>query len=65
MWYGVSNIAARILTFLLTPYLTRVMTGPVGQLEFGKQSLIYVWLPLLNTLFTYGMETAFFRFSST
>ena len=65
MWYGVSNIAARILTFLLTPYLTRVMTGPVGQLEFGKQSLIYVWLPLMNTLFTYGMETAFFRFSST
>jgi O-antigen/teichoic acid export membrane protein len=65
MWYGVSNIAARLLTFLLTPYLTRVMIGPVGQLEFGKQSLIYVWLPLLNTLFTYGMETAFFRYSST
>lgn len=65
MWYGVSNIAARLLTFLLTPYLTRVMTGPEGQLEFGKQSLIYVWIPLLNNLYTYGMETAYFRFNTT
>jgi O-antigen/teichoic acid export membrane protein len=65
MWYGVSNIAGRLLTFLLTPYLTRVMTGPVGQLELGKQALVYMWIPLLNNLYTYGMETAYFRYNTT
>jgi O-antigen/teichoic acid export membrane protein len=65
VWYGFSNIAARLLTYLLTPYLTYTLTGPRGQLEFGKYSFIYVCIPLLNVLYTYGMETAFFRFSTT
>jgi O-antigen/teichoic acid export membrane protein len=58
-------VVARLITYLLTPFLTRVLTGARGALEYGTYTTIYSWLPLLNVLFTYGMETAFFRFSSS
>lgn len=62
-WYGISNIAARLLTYLLTPYLTYTLIGPAGQVEFGKQAFFYALFPVLNILYTYGMETSYFRFS--
>jgi O-antigen/teichoic acid export membrane protein len=31
--------------------------------DYGKMSLVYAAIPLLNVLFTYGFETAYFRFS--
>jgi len=61
MWYGVSSIIGRSITFLLTPYLTRTSVLQVS--DYGKMSLIYAAIPLLNVLFTYGFETAYFRFS--
>jgi O-antigen/teichoic acid export membrane protein len=60
MWYGVSSIAARFLNYLVTPYLTNVLSSQ----DYGKMSLVYSVLPFLNVLFTYGLETAFFRFSN-
>ncbi|MGC4100161.1 lipopolysaccharide biosynthesis protein [Ferruginibacter sp.] len=60
MWYGVSSIAARFLNYLVTPYLTNVLSPA----DYGKMSLVYSVLPFLNVLFTYGMETAYFRFSN-
>jgi O-antigen/teichoic acid export membrane protein len=59
MWYGVSSIAARFINYLLTPYLTAVLT----KADYGKVGLIYAAIPLLNVLFTYGFETAYFRFA--
>ena len=59
VWYGASSIAARFLNYLLTPYLTAVLTGP----GYGEMSLIYAAIPFLNVIFTYGIETAYFRFS--
>ena len=59
MWYGVSSIAARFINYLLTPYLTIVLT----KADYGKMGLVYAAIPLLNVLFTYGFETAYFRFS--
>lgn len=32
--------------------------------DYGKMGLIYSAIPLLNVLFTYGFETAYFRFST-
>lgn len=58
MWYGLSSIAARFINYLLTPYLTAVFTAAI----YGEISLLYAAIPLLNILFTYGMETAYFRF---
>lgn len=59
MWYGVSSIVARMLSYLLTPYLLLVLTGP----EYGQQSIIYAAIPFLNVIFTYGLETTFFRYA--
>lgn len=58
-----SSIAGRFLYYLLTPYLTNeaVMT----KTAYGEMSIIYAALPFLNILFTYGLETAYFRFSKT
>ena len=63
MWYGASSIAARFLNYLLTPYLTdpSVLKGSA----YGEMSLVYAAIPFLNVIFTYGLETAYFRFSKT
>jgi O-antigen/teichoic acid export membrane protein len=62
MWYGVSSIAARFINYLLTPFLT--YTASVSVPDFGNMGLIYSFIPIFNILFTYGFETAYFRFSS-
>lgn len=60
IWYGASSIAARFINYLLTPLLTyNLATG-----DFGKMGLIYSAIPILNVIFTYGFETAYFRFAS-
>jgi len=61
IWYGVSSIAARFIGYLLTPLLT--YSSHVKTADFGKQSLLYSTIPVLSILFTYGFETAYFRFS--
>lgn len=60
IWYGGSSILARLLNYLLTPYLTLKLTGA----GYGEMSMIYAAIPFLNVIFTYGIETAFFRFSN-
>ena len=62
LWYGVSSIAARLINYLLTPYLT--YTASIKTSDYGKMALVYSAIPLLNVLFTYGFETAYFRFAS-
>jgi O-antigen/teichoic acid export membrane protein len=58
MWYGVSSIAARFINYLLTPYLTMVLTKE----DYGRMGAVYSMIPLFNVIFTYGLETAYFRF---
>lgn len=65
VWYGASNIVARFITFLLTPYLTYILSDSKGLYVFGQQSLIYAIFPFMNVLYTYGMETSYFRFNTT
>ncbi|MBS1772480.1 MAG: polysaccharide biosynthesis protein [Bacteroidetes bacterium] len=60
MWYGLSSIFASFLNYLLTPYLTHYMSASV----YGEMSLIYSAIPFMNVVYTYGMETTFFRFSN-
>jgi O-antigen/teichoic acid export membrane protein len=61
MWYGLSSIAARLINYLLTPFLT--YTEGIKTEDYGKMALIYSAIPILNVIFTYGFETAYFRFS--
>lgn len=60
MWYGVSSIAARFINYLLTPYLTYKFT----ESQYGEMSIVYSFIPFMNVVFTYGMETTFFRFAN-
>lgn len=59
IWYGASSIAARFLNYLLTPYLT----AKLANVAYGEMSLVYAAIPFLNIIFTYGLETAYFRFA--
>ena len=57
--YGISSILSRLFNWvILTYYLTRIFD--IG--EYGVISDLYAWIALLLILFTYRMETAFFRF---
>jgi O-antigen/teichoic acid export membrane protein len=56
--YGLSNIIGRFLNYLLVPIYTRVLlTG-----EYGTVSEFYGYSSFLAVIFTYGMETSFFRY---
>lgn len=59
MWYGVSTMAGRLINYLLTPYLTYQFSTA----QYGEMSMVYAVIPFLNVLFSYGMETAYFRFT--
>lgn len=61
IWYGASSIAARFLNYLLTPYLTAVLAISV----YGEMSVLYAAIPFLNIVFTYGLETAYFRYAKS
>ncbi len=56
--YGLATVLPRMLSFLLTPLYTKVMSVGV----YGKVSVIFSWFAIFNVVLAYGMETAFFRF---
>ena len=58
--YGISTIVVRFLSYLLTPYYTRIF----GQETYGVVTDIYALIPLALTLLTMGMESSYFRFSA-
>ncbi len=58
--YGISTILVRFLSYLLTPYYTRVF----GQETYGIVTDVYALIPLALTLLTMGMESSYFRFSA-
>lgn len=64
LWYGLSSIAARFIGYLATPIITYLLPDSKGQQAYGEFTLLYAGISLANILFTYGMETAFFRYAS-
>ncbi len=58
--YGISTIVVRFLSYLLTPYYTRMFAPEV----YGIVTDIYALIPLALTLLTMGMESGYFRFTS-
>ena len=62
-WYGLSNIGARFLNYILTPIVTYLLHTKSQQADYGDYSVLMAAIPFVNVLFTYGMETAYFRFS--
>lgn len=60
--YGMSTILGRLLNYALVPFYTYIFGKPS---DFGLNTEFYAYISFLNILFTYGMETALFNFSST
>lgn len=58
--YGLSSIIGRAINYLLVPIYTAVFLRE----EYGIISYLYSFTAFFNILFTYGMETAFFRFAN-
>lgn len=58
MWYGVSTIVGRFINLFTTPIIGILATAIQGQ-----QGSLYAAIAFLNIVFTFGMETTFFRFA--
>jgi O-antigen/teichoic acid export membrane protein len=59
-WYGFSNIFGRFLNYLLTPILTNIFASE----KYGDISILFATAAFLNIIYTYGMETSYFRFNN-
>lgn len=60
--YGTTNILGRLLNYLLVPLHTYIFADAA---QYGVVGELYAWTSLFIVILTYGMETAFFRFSQT
>ena len=59
--YGVSSILGRMLNYLLVPIYTAYFEP--GQ--YGIVTEIYAYTAFMVIIFTYGLETAYFRFATS
>ena len=59
--YGLSSIVGRLLNYLLVPLYTRVFLPE----EYGIVTQLLALAAFFNIVFTYGLETAYFRFFQT
>ncbi|QHL88377.1 oligosaccharide flippase family protein [Nibribacter ruber] len=58
--YGLSSIVGRALNYLLVP----LYTGIFAREEYAVVTKLYAIVAFLNIVYTYGMETAFFRYAN-
>lgn len=61
LWYGLPTIASRFLGYLMNMALPFLFAKPSVTADLTQ---VYALIPFLNVLFTYGVETAYFRFSN-
>ncbi|MBI4810859.1 MAG: oligosaccharide flippase family protein, partial [Ignavibacteriales bacterium] len=59
--YGISTILGRFLNFLLVPFYTNVLAPG----EYGIVAYLYSLIAFVNVIYSYGMESAYFKYSST
>ena len=58
LWYGLPTVATRFLSYALALLAFRYQAKVTGNL-----TLVYAIIPFLNVLFTYGLETSYFRYT--
>ena len=58
--YGVSTILGRMLSYLLTPFYTRIF----GVESYGVITDVYALIPFALVVLTLGMESSYFRFAA-
>ena len=57
--YGLSSVVGRLLNYLLVPLYTRYFLPE----QYGVVTEMYAYVAFLVVILTYGIETAFFRYS--
>lgn len=60
--YGLSSIIGKAINFILVPFYTS--TSILRVEEYGIVTELYSYVAVLNVLYLYGLETAYFRFTS-
>jgi O-antigen/teichoic acid export membrane protein len=60
LWYGLPTILSRFLGYIMNFTLPLFFVMPDKTADLTQ---VYAAIPFLNVLFTYGLETAYFRFS--
>ncbi|MEM9982325.1 MAG: oligosaccharide flippase family protein, partial [Bacteroidota bacterium] len=63
-WYGLSSIVGRLVNYLLLPFYTNASLGIFQPEDYGVVRELYAYVALLNILYTFGMETTYFRYAS-
>jgi O-antigen/teichoic acid export membrane protein len=58
--YGISSILGKTVNFLLLP----IYTAYLDKEALGSFTALYAIIAFLNILFTYGMETTYFRYAT-
>jgi len=59
--YGLGSIFPRMLNFLLLPLHTINM---FSEAEYGEITKLYAFVGVINVVYMFGMETAYFRFAT-
>ncbi|CAN5385151.1 polysaccharide biosynthesis C-terminal domain-containing protein [soil metagenome] len=58
--YGLGSIIPRMLNFFLVVLHTRIFLPEA----YGTYINLYAWVAILNVIYLFGMETAYFRFAT-
>ncbi|RPH89068.1 MAG: polysaccharide biosynthesis protein, partial [Calditrichaeota bacterium] len=56
--YGMGHILNRLITFLLIP----LYTNTFAKEQLGVYTLVFSYIAILTVIYSYGLDTAFFRF---
>ncbi len=59
--YGIMTVTGRFLTFLLVPFYTNYLEPG----EYGIVAYLFSLIAFLTIFFSYGMESAYFKYAST
>lgn len=62
LWYGIPTIASRFLGYLMNMALPFLFKQPGDTADIVQT---YTIIPFLNVVFTYGVETGYFRYSQS
>jgi O-antigen/teichoic acid export membrane protein len=60
VFYGLGSIVPRFLNFLLVPLHTAIFQVE----EYGVFTKLFAYVAVINVVFMFGMETAYFRFAT-
>ncbi len=56
--YGVGHVATRIISFLLLPFYTHLITPA----EYGEVTLLFIFIAVVHVFYVYGFDISFLRY---